>query len=391
MKKTMTLLCAFTMLFSTIVVPFSVNASTTSEETSSGSDYEYFYEVTPDAYLIGDDGVIYCTNKYNYIIEEYEADPGTCDKTALLNGLLDMYPEASFAVQMETAIWSDSFSSDDDVVAWLKENGVLVANTMYNPPCDIYAVLTAEQLANFPIHEELGFKMGLAPETVETETPAEDESLKHTFEGDPIASMEECDRILEQFEGKYAIDDDGVFYSTVEYGDYFIEQYEANPGTYDRTFLLRALLYKYPEASFVVQMESYMVEKFYDYVEVAREIETNWLKEHGIEIVYTSADMMNIYAILTADQLADFPAHEAFGYKMGLAPKLDSPTLPDPTLLGDANADDDFGLVDVVCLQRYLIGQVEMDSTQLANSDLTRDAKVNGFDLVSMKKMYLEG
>ncbi|MBR4101246.1 MAG: glycoside hydrolase family 9 protein [Oscillospiraceae bacterium] len=55
---------------------------------------------------------------------------------------------------------------------------------------------------------------------------------------------------------------------------------------------------------------------------------------------------------------------------------------------GDANADGEFTVVDIIMVQRYLLGAGEL--TNAANCDLCEDGKINAFDLAAMKKLYFQ-
>lgn len=64
-------------------------------------------------------------------------------------------------------------------------------------------------------------------------------------------------------------------------------------------------------------------------------------------------------------------------------------TTPEP-LAGDANADGAVNVADVVLLQKYLLGKTKLTPVQAENAELCKDGRLDGFDLVWLKKMLLE-
>ena len=56
------------------------------------------------------------------------------------------------------------------------------------------------------------------------------------------------------------------------------------------------------------------------------------------------------------------------------------------TFRGDANADGDFNIADVVVLQNWLLGRKNAKLADWQAADLCKDGKLNVFDLCLMKK-----
>jgi len=61
----------------------------------------------------------------------------------------------------------------------------------------------------------------------------------------------------------------------------------------------------------------------------------------------------------------------------------------DDILIGDVNLDDNVGLADVIALQCYLIRNRSLSSQAYLCADLTKDSRVNGFDLVLLRQNVL--
>ena len=57
---------------------------------------------------------------------------------------------------------------------------------------------------------------------------------------------------------------------------------------------------------------------------------------------------------------------------------------------GDVNGDDRISVVDIVALQRYLLGEIALTEEGYECADMTRDSKVNGFDLAWMKRTLMQ-
>ncbi len=58
------------------------------------------------------------------------------------------------------------------------------------------------------------------------------------------------------------------------------------------------------------------------------------------------------------------------------------------SVIGDVNTDGSFGLVDVVMMQKYLLGQGTLTDWQAG--DLSKDDRIDGFDLALMKRELLK-
>ncbi|MDE7122545.1 MAG: dockerin type I repeat-containing protein [Oscillospiraceae bacterium] len=113
-----------------------------------------------------------------------------------------------------------------------------------------------------------------------------------------------------------------------------------------------------------------------------------------------------ITAITTIEQALNFPADENLGYEIGLLsyPMTDEeqaekeeakhkiyetdPTPGEEILSGDANGDGEVGVMDVVLLQKWLLGIGELPNWK--NADLHKDGVINIYDLLKLKQMLIE-
>ena len=198
----------------------------------------------------------------------------------------------------------------------------------------------------------------------------------HTFE---TPMTEEDAARLAETAATYQLED-GVYYSTVQpYGNFIIEAYMPNPGTFDRTTLLTALVMADPEQRFAVQFTVFPAE------ETAAEIER--LSGYGIEAtaMHNSVYGDMLYAVLTAQQVEDFPASEDAGYLMGLAAKPEAapetkPESQPAVLYGDVDGNGTVELNDVVLLNRNLLGLSPLTEAQLQAADFNQDTVIDSGD-----------
>ncbi len=198
----------------------------------------------------------------------------------------------------------------------------------------------------------------------------------HTFE---TPMTEEDAARLAETAATYQLED-GVYYSTVQpYGNFIAEEYMPNPGTFDRTTLLTALVMADPEQRFAVQFAVFPAE------ETAAEIER--LSGYGIEAaaMHNSVYGDMLYAVLTAQQVENFPASEDAGYFMGLAAKPEAapettPESQPEILYGDVDGSGTVELNDVVLLNRNLLGLSPLTEAQLRAADFNQDTVIDSGD-----------
>ena len=111
-----------------------------------------------------------------------------------------------------------------------------------------------------------------------------------------------------------------------------------------------------------------------------------------------------IRLIATVEQMQNFPASEDLGYRIGLATyteevekkfekmlESDEPTSePIPVvkgLSGDADNDGEISVMDVVVLQKWLLGIGELPNWK--NADLCEDGIINIYDLLKLKQLLI--
>lgn len=221
-------------------------------------------------------------------------------------------------------------------------------------------------------------------------------AASHTFE--ETRPPEWYESYIETVQDQWYMDEDGVIYCAEDGSGSNFEEYIPNPGTFDRSELLLALMYKYPDSQFAVQLDSWSE----DDSEETRALEEAYIRENGIDFTSAAQAQNRVYktkyAILTVEQLENFPVYEKVGYLIGLAKKSDiSLTAEEPstgdsinTLAGDINADNEIGVVDIVCLKKYLLNSAELDAAQWAAADINQDNNVDGFDLAILKRILLK-
>lgn len=175
--------------------------------------------------------------------------------------------------------------------------------------------------------------------------------------------------------------EDGVFYSTQLYGEFEFDPYITSNGCFDRSPLLLALLLQYPKSRFGVQIEcTYGTDL---HAEITR------LDRQGIE-AHLDNETHRLVAVLNADQLENFPASSEIGYRMGLA---QSPTLSSDSVhpkYGDANGDSSIDIMDVIHINKYLLGNGKITLVQMELADCNRDGIVDEIDSLNILK-YIVG
>jgi len=204
---------------------------------------------------------------------------------------------------------------------------------------------------------------------------------------------------LEKGKNSYYLDEDGIYYSSPDKNDFSVTAEEISAGKYWTTPLLQALSKTYPEGLFAVQFMGYIEPE-----KIEQDIER--LGKLGIEaeIFETSKDFpLMICAVLTADQIENFPAAEDVGYKLGLAKKSVS-TFEVPKThagddvydKGDIDGSKTIDVSDITELSLALIGDKELTAAQRTAADIDGDGAVTLADLARLrqylsKKIYSLG
>ncbi len=324
--------------------------------------------------------------------EPYIPNAGTYDRSELVRALITKYPDAKFAVNIQ--LWNDEIYSKNlhayTERTHLYEHGITAEVTDYRT---LYAILTADELENYPVSDENGYFIWLA------EKP----------EGIIFRCMEQLDtyagymQYLEEVgDGEPFVLQNGVYWSAMPYPDEIVAEYVASEGTCDRVKLLAALAEVYPDAKFAVTISGgYNSENAPPYLSA---LEQQRFEENGIELL-ANPDRERCgyprYAILTAEQVKAFPGDESFGYMLGLAPVcwVDGtladttdimPTDPIDLTRGDANTDFSVDIMDVIFLNRYLLGGSSLTDAQKRNCDTNGDSKLDETDSLNILKFVVE-
>ena len=141
----------------------------------------------------------------------------------------------------------------------------------------------------------------------------------HTFEDD--RTDEYCKQLLETCSDCYVLNADGVYtYTSCVYhtGENMFEPYMPNPGTYDRSDLLLSLVRIHPENKYLVKIK----------MNGELKGEAERLAENGIDV--KPVNDYTCYAIMTAEQLENFPVSEKVGYLLSLSAPLEEVLTTEP-------------------------------------------------------------
>ena len=235
--------------------------------------------------------------------------------------------------------------------------------------------------------------------------------------------------------GEYAINSDGIAYSTVididtenfvddvymadmmpsagtiHYGDSIKNIIENEDATCKMAikFRIYAMSYEYPdeieifrnshtidgqtyteifdELSRLKKLDSEQLEKLLkiendteDYMAgfIAEDIsnETARLAENGITVTNFDNEQNSFYyTILTTEQLKNFPANPHLGYDMVLT-----------AMPGDVCTDGNVDILDIIYTNKAIMGKEILDASQNAAADFDRNNKVNSEDSLKMLK-----
>lgn len=194
--------------------------------------------------------------------------------------------------------------------------------------------------------------------------------------------------------------DDGVYYhNQASYVDEYGAAEVIPPGEYYVTFKLQALSATYPEGKFAVRFRADDGSKMLSEPESEATLkELERLHNAGVDAVIIeekpeTAYSRYLYAVLTADQINNFPVSEEFGYRLGFASKPEVPV--DSTKLqaddnshktGDINGDKIIDVGDLSYLSLYLIGDKPLSEDWLKAADVDGDGTVTIADLARIQQ-----
>jgi hypothetical protein len=274
-------------------------------------------------------------------------------------------------------------------------------------------------------------------------------AAKHTFTRD--LSIEECEKIEEGSKGAYMVEN-GVYYSASEHPLMMFDPYIPGPGTVDHVDMLQSLARLHPDAKFAVMIESYVdypgygheqlrpfmdshkvsngmtFTEYYEayahldpsneeekqkldelqpyYEEMASAVNAYLNEEYVPEIRKQEAEQLAKYGItlparnaltgdtdqnciLTAEQVLEFPGHEQCGYFMGLAPHPDNVPKQPELILGDSNTDGTVDIMDVIFLNKYVLGTNHLTDRQRQCADVNRDEVLDAGDALNILKFVV--
>ncbi|MBQ4465077.1 MAG: dockerin type I repeat-containing protein [Oscillospiraceae bacterium] len=187
----------------------------------------------------------------------------------------------------------------------------------------------------------------------------------------------------------YYMDTDGIFYST--HGDGCFEEDVPQLGEFRKSFLLADLLARYPDGTFALLLETYSDT-------MTPEEVADWMQAQGYTAQVSSA--FQIHAVMTAAQIAGYEQHPHVGFKSGLAAKADG--LPEETqpssveftplpLQGDLNEDGSRDILDVILLNKYLLGSCTLTESQKCSADTTADGVLAPEDSLTLLHWIVDG
>jgi len=272
-------------------------------------------------------------------------------------------------------------------------------------------------------------------------------AVKHTFSGD--LTIEQSEDIAERYQNLYVLGEDGVYYGAESYPIRILEEYIPNGGTVDSVNVLQALARLHPDAKFAVDVQSYekytsyldeeirpltdahkaangmTYSEFWDawyaadnpydpeqiealkpylsevqtetnrliaeeYLPRLREEEAEHRAEHGIVFQDAAYEMGGKWCILTAEQVLEFPGYEKYGYFLGLAPLPENiPKAPEP-IYGDVNSDGAIDIMDVIFLNKSILGSTFLNDFQRQCADVNLDGLLDAGDALNILK-YVVG
>ena len=211
--------------------------------------------------------------------------------------------------------------------------------------------------------------------------------------------------VMSGFKGYYL--EDGVYYhkqTTNELGnpikgaDEYGAAVEIPPGEYYASLRLQALSATYPEGKFAVRFRPDGGPNIFEPESEATLKELDRLRNAGVDadIIQETPETARstyIFAVLTADQINNFPVSEEFGYRLALSEKpegsYDSSKLhaeDDGHKKGDVNGDKVIEVGDLSYLSLYLLGDKPLPEEWLKAADVDGDGDVTIADLARLQQ-----
>ncbi|MBR2085689.1 MAG: hypothetical protein IJ906_00880 [Oscillospiraceae bacterium] len=196
MKKLTALLTSMMMMICMAATP--VQAEHTFENARTDEYCKELLVTCSDCYTLDADGVYTYTNCVYHtgtnMFDLYVANPGTYDRSDLLLSLARIHPESKYLVKISL------YGESKDEVLRLKENGIDATSANAGT---LYAVMTAEQVENFPASEKVGYLLSLSAPLEEVLPDTVRESMPNASEEGSAFNEEKFFVVVGTYSGGY--------------------------------------------------------------------------------------------------------------------------------------------------------------------------------------------
>ncbi|MCR4645927.1 MAG: hypothetical protein K5695_11055 [Oscillospiraceae bacterium] len=133
----------------------------TIEEPRIEKPYREVLQQTLGKWDITDDGILYAKEDCDGVFDLTIPNGGFCDRSELLQAMLQAYPDGIFAVELKVYPADDSYSYEAEQ-AYLQEQGITM-QVAYQGAYELgYAILRADQIEFFLPYQHAGYNMSLA-------------------------------------------------------------------------------------------------------------------------------------------------------------------------------------------------------------------------------------
>ena len=129
-------------------------------------------------------------------------------------------------------------------------------------------------------------------------------------------------------------------------------------------------------------------------IEEQNKYEAEWLKENGIQIIDSNG--MVLYALVSREQLLNFPISTTTGYKVFLT-QLENVTVSQNIeqekftfLIGDVTGENSVDILDVIALNKAVLGKETLTEAQLQAVDFNQNGKPDADEALTLLK-YIVG
>ena len=411
MKKLTALLTSMMMMICMAAAP--VQAEHTFENARTDEYCKELLETCSDCYTLDADGVYTYTNCVYHtgtnMFDLYVANPGTYDRSDLLLSLARIHPESKYLVKISL------YGESKDEVLRLKENGIDATSANAGT---LYAVMTAEQVENFPASEKVGYLLSLSaplekvlPDTVQESMPNASEEgsafneekffvVVGTYSGGytqlrylyPTSSgAYNADKVILSDDTKYAYGD----VLTCK-GDAQMTRVQSAP---DDPVYAMAYHYSLDEAADLTKVgncKNLLEKKVLTVTDAVYDGSGHWSYHladaagteyyYGLNIFGSSLDVSlseaNIGDAVTFAMYRDTPA-----IPLSIGEVKESPQTA--AKQGDLNGDGVSDIMDVIRLNKVLLGVEKLTDEQSSAADLDGDGTMTANDALVLLKQIL--